>query len=98
MVIVSNKAKSSFKGRVSDLVLSKSKKPTRQKSTYHSSDYAVERLEACKVHSRAAYNHNLDANGKTVDCEDRIDSFSTHSTSMSEVSKSYTKGYILCSC
>ncbi|RLM79156.1 uncharacterized protein C2845_PM12G11730 [Panicum miliaceum] len=90
MVVVSNKGKSSLKGRVSDFFLSKSKKPTRQRSTYHPSDCVADRLEACIVRSRPDrsgqdYNHNLDANGKAVDCEDRIDSFSTQiSTSMSE--------------
>ncbi|RCV07324.1 hypothetical protein SETIT_1G234700v2 [Setaria italica] len=85
MVVVSNKGKSSLKGRVSDFFLSRSKKPTRQKRTYHSSDCVVQRLEACNISSRLAYNHKLDANGKSVDCEDRIDSFSTQiSTSMSE--------------
>jgi hypothetical protein len=88
---VSNKGKSSLKGRVSDFFLSRSKKPTRQRSTYHPSDCVADRLEACRVRSRSDgsgqdYNHNLVANGKAVDCEDRIDSFSTQiSTSMSEV-------------
>ncbi|KAG2659855.1 uncharacterized protein LOC120708525 isoform X2 [Panicum virgatum] len=72
MVVVSNKGKSSLKGRVSDFFLSRSKKPTRQRSTYHPSDCVADRLEACIVR-------------KAVDCEDRIDSFSTQkSTSMSE--------------
>ncbi|RLM79191.1 uncharacterized protein C2845_PM12G20510 [Panicum miliaceum] len=90
MVVMSNKGKSSLKGRVSDFFLSRSKKPTRQRSTYHPSDCVADRLEACRVRSRSDgsgqdYNHNLDANGKAVDCEDRIDSFSTQiSTSMSE--------------
>jgi len=73
MVVVSNKGKSSLKGRVPDFFLSRSKKPTRQRSTYHPSDCVADRLEACIVR-------------KAVDCEDRIDSFSTQkSTSMSEV-------------
>ncbi|CAL4968238.1 unnamed protein product [Urochloa decumbens] len=85
MVVVSNKGKSSLKGRVSDFFLSRSKKPTRQKSTYHPSDCIAERLEACIIRTRPDYNHNLDANGKAVGHEDRIDSFSTQiSTSMSE--------------
>ncbi|CAN6252339.1 unnamed protein product [Urochloa humidicola] len=85
MVVVSNKGKSSLKGRVSDFFLSRSKKPTRQKSTYHPSDCIAERLEACIIRARPDYNHNLDANEKALGCEDRIDSFSTQiSTSMSE--------------
>ena len=86
MVVVSNKGKSSLKGRVSDFFLSRSKNPTRQRRTYHPSDCVADRLEACIIRSRPDYNHNLDANGKAVDCEDRIDSFSTQiSTSMSKV-------------
>ena len=86
MVVVSNKGKSSLKGRVSDFFLSRSKKPTRQRSTYHPSDCVADRLEACIVRSRPDYHHNLDTIGKAVDCEDRIDSFSTQiSTSMSKV-------------
>jgi len=86
MVVVSNKGKSSLKGRVSDFFLSRSKKPTRQRSTYHPSDCVADRLEACIVRSRPDYHHNLDTIGKAVDCDDRIDSFSTQiSTSMSEV-------------
>ncbi|CAN6279200.1 unnamed protein product [Urochloa humidicola] len=87
MVVVSNKGRSSLKGRVSDFFLSRNKKPTRQKITYHPSDCIAERLEACIIRSRPDYNHNLDANRKAVGREDRIDSFSTQiSTSMSESS------------
>ncbi|CAN6273485.1 unnamed protein product [Urochloa humidicola] len=84
MVVVSNKGKSSLKGRVSDFLLSRSKKPTRQKSTYHPSDCIAERLEAGIIRTRPDYNHNLDANGKALGCEDRIDSFSTQISTISE--------------
>ena len=102
MVVVSNKGKSSLKGRVSYFFLSRSKKPTRQRSTYHPSDCVADRLEACIVRSRPDYHHNLDTIGKAVDCEDRIDSFSTQkSTSMSEVRiyhVSCKSDTMLCSC
>uniref|UniRef100_A0A0A9EW50 DUF4378 domain-containing protein n=1 Tax=Arundo donax TaxID=35708 RepID=A0A0A9EW50_ARUDO len=89
VVVVSNKGKSSLKGRVSEFFFSRSKKTIRQESTHHPSDCLAERLEACVVHSRLDENHNLDTNEKAVHCEDRIDSFSTQiSTSMSERSAS----------
>jgi hypothetical protein len=82
VAVVSNKGKSAFKGRVSDFFLSKSKKPRRQMSTYHPSDYFAERLEGCIIHS-----HEMDAIEKAMHCEDRFDSFPTRiSTSTSDVS------------
>ena len=84
---VSKKGKSAFKGRVSDFFLSKSKKPRRQVSTYHPSDYFAERLEGCIIHSRQNCNHEMDAIEKAMHCEDIFDSFSTQiSTSISDVS------------
>ncbi|WVZ74591.1 hypothetical protein U9M48_022755 [Paspalum notatum var. saurae] len=80
---VSNKGKTAFKGRISEFVLSRSKKPRRQASTYHPSDCFADRLEACVVHNRLDYNHNLDANEKAMHCG--LDSFSTQiSASMSD--------------
>ncbi|XP_062219671.1 uncharacterized protein LOC133919323 isoform X2 [Phragmites australis] len=77
VVVVSNKSKSFFKARVSDFFLPRSKRPRRQKSTYHPSDCFAERIEACAVRSRPDYNHNLDANEKEVHCQDKTDSFAT---------------------
>ncbi|XP_066328009.1 uncharacterized protein [Miscanthus floridulus] len=77
VAVVSNKGKSAFKGRVSDFFLSKSKKPRRQVSTYHPSDYFAERLEGCIIHSRQDCNHEMDAIEKAMHCEDRFDSFPT---------------------
>ncbi|KAJ1255383.1 hypothetical protein BS78_K248100 [Paspalum vaginatum] len=72
---VSNKGKSAFNGRVSEIFLSRSKKPRRRSSIYHPSDCFADRLEACVVHSRLNYSHNLHADEKAMDCE--FDSFST---------------------
>ncbi|KAJ1279984.1 hypothetical protein BS78_04G197400 [Paspalum vaginatum] len=72
---VSNKGKSAFKGRVSEIFLSRSKKPRRQTSTYHPSDCFADRLETCVVPSRLNYSHNLHAKEKAMHCE--FDSFST---------------------
>jgi len=87
VAVVSNKGKSAFKGRVSDFFLSKSKKPRRQVSTYHPSDYFAERLEGCIIHSRQDCNQEMDAIEKATHCEDRFDSFPTRiSASTSDVS------------
>ncbi|GJM85529.1 hypothetical protein PR202_ga01987 [Eleusine coracana subsp. coracana] len=72
LVVVSNKGKLSFKGRVSDVFLSKDKKPRRQKSTHHPSDCCAERV----VHSRLDHDLNRDANQKAVHCRDKVHSYS----------------------
>ncbi|KAL6633983.1 hypothetical protein ACP70R_026654 [Stipagrostis hirtigluma subsp. patula] len=90
VVVVSNKGKTSFKGRVSDFFLSRSKKSKWQKSTYRPSGCFAERVEAGIVHSEPDYKHNpdelnLDTNGKAVHCGDKIDKFTLRiSTGVSE--------------
>ncbi|TVU29266.1 hypothetical protein EJB05_20825 [Eragrostis curvula] len=76
VVVVSDKGKLSFKGRVSDFFLStRNRKPDRQKSAHHPSECCTERVDAY-VHSRPDHNLNQDANEKTVHCEDKVDCYS----------------------
>jgi hypothetical protein len=81
LVVVSDKGKLSFKGRVSNFSLSKDKKP-RQKSAHHPSACCAERI----VHGRLDYDLTGDANKKAVHYGDKVNSYSMQtSTDTSEV-------------
>ncbi|KAL6899595.1 hypothetical protein ACP4OV_006253 [Aristida adscensionis] len=92
VVVVSNKGKTSFKERVSDFFFSRSKNPRRQKSTYHSFDSSVKKVEACVVHRKPDYNHNLDANEKAAHAMDKIDSLAFQLQIATSTSESAASG------
>lgn len=84
-VLLSNKGKSSFTGRVSDFLFPK-RKPIRQKSSHHPPDCFDERVEACFGDSQSHANHSLETDEKLALCEEKIDiSAIQNSTSTSEV-------------
>ncbi|KAF7084896.1 hypothetical protein CFC21_088411 [Triticum aestivum] len=83
-VLLSNKGKSSFRGRVSDFLFPK-RKPIRQKTNHRPSDCFDERVEACLGDSQSHASHSLEADEKLALREEKIDiSAMQNSTSASE--------------
>ncbi|XP_037447418.1 uncharacterized protein LOC119317122 isoform X1 [Triticum dicoccoides] len=83
-VLMSNKGKSSFTGRVSDFLFPK-RKPIRQKTNHHPSDCFDGRVEACPGDSQSHGNHSLETNEEQALHEEKIDiSAMQNSTSTSE--------------
>ncbi|KAG8071452.1 hypothetical protein GUJ93_ZPchr0006g44038 [Zizania palustris] len=98
-VLVSNKEKSSFRGRVSDFFFSRSKRTTRQISANRTSDWFSGKTEACGGDSQPDAYRDLDANEKSAIFEDTVDICAMQiSTSTSEGTTALTDVSISLDC